>query len=587
MGIITDAVKSLTFDRVNKVKGNNDEQQQGVVSDLLPELTLTTDDEALIKLAKKWESGWNKFKSKKDIDKRQEKSENYWLGKQDEKNRRFDEDNSPDNLIFESLETFLPIATRENPEAVVTSGVNSTESQEYNTLVKEMLTGLADEIRLRLKIKGATRNWALSLLGVVKVAWNLETQLPTVYIVRSQKIILDPNSTIEECRYTGRFIGEYKQETAEDMVARFPEKKEFISTFVEQEMGTVVQYCEWWTKDMVFWTLEKEVLGKMKNPHWDYGEEINETVDEMGNAISQALPALNHFSTPRMPYCFLSVFNLGKHPIDDTSLIEQVIPMQDDINMINRQIRRNVTQMNGCVAVSSDFFNKDQAKSVADARRDGRPILVPGNPNDAIKDLVTPSISSDVFEFRNDNRNELRGVYGVTGATPQGIASEDTVRGKILVREQDSSRIGGGITTYIEQFADEIYNWLVQMIYVYGEEPDLARILGPEKAARFFELLQFFGQIRLIISVKEGSLIPKDSLSEANQAVDLFEGGGLDPLTMYEKLDYPNPEQTAQRLALWKMGQVAPGNTAVAPPPTAEQVPEPVANPLNQVPLTS
>ena len=38
--------------------------------------------------------------------------------------------------------------------------------------------------------------------------------------------------------------------------------------------------------------------------------------------------------------------------------------------------------------------------------------------------------------------------------TSQGVAEQDTVRGKIMVNQADSSRIGGGITEYIEQLAD-------------------------------------------------------------------------------------------------------------------------------------
>lgn len=557
VGFLSDAIKSLSFDPTNKVKNSSDEQRQGVVSDFLPELTLETPDNELLSSSDKWLKEWNKWAEKEGLVKRQKRGEEYWVGKQDDKDRRYYEEVSPDNLIFESLETFLPIATKENPEPVVSSNINSEESLEYNSLIKDLLVWIADEIRLKLKIKRATRHWALSLIGVVKVAWDLEEKIPSVYVIRPQKMILDPNSTIEEGRYTGKFSGEFKQETADSLISRFPEKAEFISNFVEGKTGTTIQYVEWWTHDMVFWTLEREVLGKMKNPHWDYGEDLNETVDEMGQVIRQAIPASNHFLSPQMPYCFLSVFNLGKGPVDDTSFVEQNIPMQDEINKTNRQIRRNVAEMNGTVVVSSDVFNKDQSKALADAVRDGRPVLVPGSVNEAYKRDSAPGLPADVFNYRNDMRGELRGVFGVTGSSAQGIASEETVRGKIIVREQDSSRIGGGVSVYIEQLADEIFNWFVQMIYVYGEMGDLKRILGPEKAERFLELKSILGDISVQISVKEGSLIPQDPLTQRNEAIELFTAGALDPEELFKRLDFPDPVASARRLQAWKSGQLA------------------------------
>lgn len=591
MPFFEDALKSLTFSKTNKVNGGNEEQQQGVVSDLLPELTLETDDTVLLKLDKQWTAEWDKFKEKEDITRRQEKGEKYWLGKQMEKKRYANEDNSVDNLVFEALETFLPIATRQNPEPVIESPINTVESMEFNNLIKEQLVWIADDVRLRLKIKRAARHWALSLVGVIKMAWDLEKKIPVPYVVRPQKMILDPNSTIEEGHYTGAFAGELKEEAADGLVIRFPEAKEFVTKMVNGEMGTKIRYVEWWTNEMVFWVLDKHVLGKMRNPHWDYGEDTEQTMDDFGEQVQNQLPAINHFSAPKMPYCFLSVFNLGKYPVDDTALIEQVIPMQNEVNRLNRQIARNVAQMNGTVVVSSDVFNKDQSKSIADAVRDGRPVMVPGSVNEAYKRDSAPNIPGDVFNHRNDMRNELRGVFGVTGATAQGIANEDTVRGKIMVREQDSSRIGGGISVYIEQLADDIFNWLVQMIYVYFDEADVAMLLGDEKAIRFMALKAVYGQKRLRVSIKEGSLIPKDSLTQRNEAIELFTAGALDPIELFKKLDYPDPEESARKLVKWKQNMLFPDLNPQAPPtavpgaPPIEEAPVDQSNPLSAVPI--
>jgi hypothetical protein len=122
----------------------------------------------------------------------------------------------------------------------------------------------------------------------------------------------------------------------------------------------------------------------------------------------------------------------------------------------------------------------------------------------------------------------------------------------MIVREQDSSRIGGGISEYLEQFADQVFNHMVQMFYVHYDEKHIGSIIGKDGASEFVELINSDLDRKLMVSVKEGSMIPKDALTKANQATDLSSAGLMDPITLYDKLDYPNPFETAERLFLYK-----------------------------------
>src|SRR5690348_11988961 len=97
--------QSLAAD-VNKVKKGNDETKEGVV-DESPELTLDMKDEDLIKLTKKWKSDWEESEAKETWEKKCKDNEEYWLGKQYGKTDAEMDRPIVDNLIFESLETFL------------------------------------------------------------------------------------------------------------------------------------------------------------------------------------------------------------------------------------------------------------------------------------------------------------------------------------------------------------------------------------------------------------------------------------------------------------------------------------------------
>ena len=104
----------------------------------------------------------------------------------------------------------------------------------------------------------------------------------------------------------------------------------FIDEITEEKGGSSLQYIEWWTDEMLFWELKGKILGKVKNPHWNYG-----TIDMV---TGEEVMGRNHFEMSQKPYIFLSVFNLGKHPYDETSLVEQNLSNQDQLNKRNRQI---------------------------------------------------------------------------------------------------------------------------------------------------------------------------------------------------------------------------------------------------------
>lgn len=547
---ILDAFRSLGS-KINKANGTvSSETQEGVVSEKLPELQLEMEDSKIIELTEKWTKAWEQSDAKQKWMKRAEENEKYWLG---EHYNRPEADKSRaivDNVIFESLETYLPQVTRRNPEPMVSlsqSEEETPEAQEYAKALQAELGELADELKLRLKLKKVARHWAVSLLGAAKFGWDLNKDIPSIRVIRAQKLILDPEATIDEDGYTGDRIGEYRKLQASillKIVDGDANATKIITDLVKEDTGTEVQFIEWWTPTYMCWTMGKNVLVKRKNPHWNYDRQEEAPADpvtgltpagEDGTPIMNTVPGMNHFYVPRMPYAFLSVFNLGKQPVDDTSLIGQNLANQDRINKRVKQIDKNADNMNGGIVISlaRAGLTKEQAKGVADAFRKGGVAAIPdGTPDEAIKRMTGQGLPADVYNDLVDVRNRTRDIFGTRGSTPSGIESETTVRGKILNRNLDTDRIGGGVSEYLEQFADECYNWLVQMLYVYDE-----RFAGKQAP-------------KVNISVKEGSLLPKDSTTIANQAIELAGAGQMSTIDLYKRLDYPNPVELAANVWL-------------------------------------
>lgn len=541
---------------VNKVKASNlSDTAEGIVSAEYDELELSMSDTELLAQKDIWESSWSQFEG--GLKSKRERNQKYYLGQsyistdQQIKNKPIE-----DNEVFSAVETFLPFATRANPEPVVTAD-NTPEGVSISDKTAKMLSYLADKNRLKLQLKRSVRHWLLYYQGAIKIGWDMREQEIVSYPIRPQRLILDPNSTIENGEYDGEFVGEYRHDKASTLIERFPKKAEFIRDKVQGKLGTLLQYIEWWTDDYVFWTMGNEVLSKSKNPHWNYATE-KETYDEFGMATTEEVQGNNHFIVPRKPYRFLSVFNLGVRPFDDTSLVEQVLTTQERISKRFRQIDQNVDNMNGGIVLSGRAFTKEQAANASDALRRGAAILVPnGEVGTSYKrDTGTP-LPGDVYNDLRDSRAKLTEVFGVSGLTPQGVQGDRTVRGKIITRQQDTDRIGGGFTEYLEQYADGIYNYWVQMMYVYYDEPHVASIIGKERAAEYIELRSTDFNRKMNVTVREGSLVPRDSLTKRNEAIDLWTAGALDPVSLFSALEFPNPRDQAKMLYLWQSNPVA------------------------------
>lgn len=539
------------FGSTNKAKPLDGED--GTEQPILGEFESRLTEEEIKKLTAKWTSEYDTYA--KDIKDKQKDNVNYWIGKQySELQMAGSKRPLVDNLIFEAIETFLPIATRGNPEAVVTSAEDQTD--DFTKVVRTALAFQADRQNMRMKLKGVTRNWTLYFIGCAKIIWDTAEGDMDTKVILPSRLILDPNAEIGvDGRYYGEYLGEKKRMVASKLVRMFPNKGTEIKAKVDGQMGTKLVYHEWWTRTDVFFTLDEIVLGKYKNPHWNY-DGVVEVKDPLTGEMMEEVKGRNHFRQPEFPYLFLSIFNIGRRPHDETSLVWQNIPLQDTINRRYMQIDRNVDNQNNGIVLSGKFFTKEQAAEAATQLSRGNPLWVPeGDIRAAYARDAAPQLAADVFRQLDDARNELRNIFGTSGSTPQGTEDQKTVRGKILINQLDSSRIGGGVSEYIEQFASSLFNWYVQMMFVYYTEERAIPVLGSKQAQSFMTLRNTDFVLPVHVTVKEGSLIPKDPLTQRNEAMDLWSAGAIDPITLFTRLDFANPRESAKELLTWQLIQ--------------------------------
>lgn len=494
-----------------------------------------------------------------DVEPKQKLAYNYWLGKQKtDPLESLDGHDTVDNQIFPALETFLPIANRANPDPVVKAD-SSPEGIELSKNIKNALVEWADTHKLRMKLKKGTRNWALSLLGVWQMSYNVQTDEIECEAVKVKDLYLDPDGHWDESAlFTGDWIGRKKKVSAGKLKVMFPKAEAAIVTQSGGQMAKKLDVEEWWYKGTdIFYFIGDECVGTFKNPNWNYDGEMKHVDPATQEEIATPVIGRNHkfgANAPQAPFIGLVIFNTDAGPHDETSLIIQNIPMQDVVNKRFRQIDKNADSQNNGALASGSSFTKEQAAEAASFLRKGGTVWVPnGDVNTAWKRDAAPQLPADIFQQLTDSRAEVKNSFGTAGSTAEGVQQEDTVRGKIMVNQSDSSRIGGGVTESIEQCADTIYNFVIQFMFVYYDEPHYISAMGQNGAAETIAIRNSDFTMDVSVTVKDGSLIPKDPLTERNEAMDLWEAEAIGLPELYSRLDFADPMESAKATLTWQM----------------------------------
>ncbi len=530
------------FEGINKAEGF-DENANPQPQD---EFESKMSDEQVLTLTGGWKKDYNTYYT--DIEGSQKLAFGYWIGKQETDEAEQIQGNRPlvDNLIFEAVETFIPIATRANPDPLVTADP-SEEGQKMASDIKEAIVHEADRMKYRKILKRLLRHWIIYKIGVLKHSYNAKLNKIECEAINPKLMIFDKDGYIDEgCNFRGEYLGQKIQLTAAELIELFPKKEKEILEKAKDKKGTKLEFISWWYRGTDnFYTMDDLVLGKFLNPHWNY------------DSVEGDVQGKNHLPEPSYPYTFLGIFSTGLQPHDETSLISQNIGLQDMVNRRYRQIDDNVRKMNNGLVVSSDFTDS-QASQAASALARGVAIRSASKDvSTSVMRLPANPLPADVFTMLKDGREQIKNIFGTSGSTPSGINKEDTARGKILVNQLDTSRIGGGITEYLEQVADTTYNWWVQMMFVHWTDPQYIVASGIKGGSELIQIknTNFATLKSLSITVKEGSLIPKDPLTQRNEAIDLWSAGAIDPKTFYRRLDFADPDHATEQLLMWQLVQ--------------------------------
>lgn len=532
------------------------------VLDSDPVFDLTIDDNDLINaLTYRLRESKSYWEEERDLKNRRELLEDYWRGKH--RSVPLYDYQFPayvDNRIYMHTEHMTQTVNAQLPQPVVASLSDAPESKRLSHNFGTYLLAFAEQNRWRDHFRTVTRNLLLSFQGVIKIRWdelagplNPHTGLPlgdvVIEPVRPQLIVVD---RFARPFSNPPFVAHIIREPLDDTLRKFPKKKGDILERlgirgVKSQLGR--QYAYWEVhfsyidkgapREGVVWFSEEMnmVLGKMKTPDWD---ETGITDPLTGQTTYR-----NLLQQPMKPFAFLSMNNLGREFIDETTPIEQLIPLQDILNQRGQQIKDNAEEVKGGKVFNKRTISKEDAARITNDP--GAHILVNGEVNTSVANIAPPPMPGWVINDKFDARSEGDNIVGVHGPTRGERAGADQPTTIQLLKEGDFQR-RSDLINGLERMAEYSYRYAAHLMKLHYTEEHFLSALGETGTATFISLTNDKIPDNVSITVKAGSTLPTDKLTQREEALELMRLGKIDYVTFFERLGFPNPSAQAEKL---------------------------------------
>jgi len=472
------------------------------------------------------------------------------------------------NRIFEGTETIVPVVTGTAHQFLAVPGTEDERALLRSQKVQKVLSYKYDELGIQADLEQVTRDMILKRFGVLKAYWDIYKNDIDVKVI-DPRLILIPKLRMDANDPWFPYVLEVQEYTRDEMRDFFPdadlEKLVFgaqmdvmsTTTLMNQWQAPIYQVIEATTNEWKVWKQGDKILKKMRNPFWDWDGSKKETkkTEQNGKVTTEEYTVYrNHLPYPTKEYVFFNPFTTGDAPVAEASMADIVIPIQDDINIQKRQIINNLVKMgNGQVYLDSEALPKELADQIT-----SEPGLVIEGKNLASENRIRrePGVPLPQAHFENLQASiaSFDNVFGIHAAL-RGNDNSETLGGQILNRNQNLSRIET-LTRCLNRGVSQLANFLVQMMKMYYTEDHLIKILGRDGSIEFMHFTQNDIDDGVVIYVKSGTPPTLDPTQRYNQAIQLWQLNALDPETLFERLEFADPQLTAKKLAAWKQGQL-------------------------------
>lgn len=556
---------------VNKV-------QQDAVIDQTTVLSLPIDDADLLSVIDEKIAKSKELNSKLRLDERRKQNRDFWRGEQLDLSKLDLRYQVPyiDNLIYDDTETRITLAAGRMPDIITTPPNEEQNSVKAAKDIEDFLNFRINSSMMKRLIKRGLRNMHLDFTAVVKVRWDKNKGKSGDFvfeIVRANRIGFDHTATIPDDGFTVEncdLIYEWIEEPLGVVLAKFPDKRDKLIAMLggpqamnAKLLASKIRYMETWFRwfdnsgEMLMGKCCKYaslVLHKEKNPYWDWQGTTDVKANDQGQYESNKV-FNNYFDQPRMPYILFTYQNLGDNIVDDTSPVEQAIPIQRVSNKRGAQITELADRVAPRYTFNGSVMTKEEARRV-DPKDPSESIwLDQAGPDTDIRKgmMVTQSAPPPPILYQDQVglRARIDAKFSTNATTKGETHSNESGVSKQITREGDLTVADDMSDIVVERVVYEMSGWALQMVKMFYDEPHMIRFSGKDGQVTFREITQDSVEDGLVAEVKASSV---DKQTRRSDAMQLVQAKSIDPQTLFEDLDVDNPKERTRRLIAFQMG---------------------------------
>jgi hypothetical protein len=513
-------------------------------------LSLPLSDDMILQTLSFAEQRGKSVRSQLRIDERTSTNVNFWKGQQVASiglDTRYQEMHV-DNVSRQNLENKIKLATGHTPDIFcVPPDRQGFNTEAANHLQAYMRDRFDNSTNKRL-LKNGLRKMDLEFIAVIKPRWDALHQRSVFELVDSKNLLFGEGSRVYEDGFTiegTHILFHYVEEETQQVLNRFPKKaQELLSLLGAQgkEIPSRITYTEahfdWYDQQgncnqgvaCRYGTL---ILDSFKQPYYNYENK-----------------QVNYFDRARKNFILFSYANLGESPYESTTDFEQMIPLN---RIINRR-RRQITEISDRAVPKLGFVGGAMTKELAenispnpneaiilDENYSGDDIrkamfIIPGTP-------PSPILYQDLLDLRG-RANSITSTHGTT--TGENPAASQSGVSKQISREGDLVTSDDIVDVTLERIIFEMASWEMQFLRLFrdNDRPPY-RITNGEGETQYVELNREKIETDIQVTVKASSM---DKQTRRADAIQLLGAQAIDPYTLLEDLDVPNPRERLRRL---------------------------------------
>jgi len=526
------------------------------------------------------------------------------------------------NRIFVNTEAVINSLIANPPKPTILPGRKTPESKALSVSQEKYFQIKYTERNTKEVLRKALRNLYFSRFLCVKIFWDAKIDDFNSKAIDPRKIRVAKNATKEQ---ESEFAIEEVDDNLLALIRRFPAKKqELLAKFgFENEAELLitnpdVKYKEAWIRDYTCFKLENIILGKIRNPYWDWDgllvtpEEETQMKGAVGDQRRAVMQQIKMQQSGRKAALAAKMAAAkaaeqaaqnpeGQAPVAPQGSTDEVAQPEnsDQPATLNAYYYNHFDQPRKPYIWATTFNNENSPVGQTDLITQAIPLqedvdatkreitenakLVNGvikvdstvmGKSDAQKlryetsgviwgkgvvagvqrETGTP-LPSFVVENLIDSRREIDDIMAASSAFKGVREGQETKGGRLALIEQSFLRLNEMVQV-VDYVSYEMFNWFYQLAKVRYTEHHYAKTMGKEQAEEQITLIQDDFEDGSEVRVIPGKTLPEDRQFKYEQAQEDFKAGVLSPVDYLETAGYDSPNEKARNKVIYDTNKV-------------------------------